>query len=632
MTGEGLNRKLAAILYADVAGYSRLTGDDEEGTHRQLSAHLDAVSAVIEGHGGRVLHFAGDAVLAEFASAVTAVACAVDVQRDLATRNENLVEDRRVRFRIGVNLGDVIVDRDELYGDSVNVAARLEALAEPGGICISRKVLDEVGGKLDVGYTFVGDKTVKNIDRPIPVYRVDLMPERSGRVIGDPRKRLAPSRNLTLAGFVVTVVVIVGAVTFWGPKSPEPPLDSVTGSAFPLPKKPSIAVLPFDNLSGDAGQEYIADGITDDIITTLSQVPGMFVIARNSTFTYKGRAVKVQDVAADLGVRYVLEGSVQKSGDVVRIHAQLIDTSDGNHLWAERYDRQLTDLFVLQDDITEHVVTALQIELTEGEQMRVRRRHTRNLEAWNLLTKGVEYFYRRTKDDNIEARRHFDDAIKADPGYALAWALIAWTHWFDAQFGWGAEPRESFEQARFMAEKARSLNEELPDVYSLLGAIELLRERYDDAVAAGEKAVALNPNHATNTALLAVFLHNAGRPRDAIRKMKRAMRLSPYYAAWFLEQLGFSYLDADEPDEALAALTEFLKREPTGLHAAHAHIGRAFAFHKLGRVETARAAVRDALDADPTISITQFRQDGMSGGVSNRETGFAILRELGLPE
>jgi len=390
MTGEGLNRKLAAILYADVAGYSRLTGDDEEGTHRQLSAHLDAVSAVIEGHGGRVLHFAGDAVLAEFASAVTAVACAVDVQRDLATRNENLVEDRRVRFRIGVNLGDVIVDRDELYGDSVNVAARLEALAEPGGICISRKVLDEVGGKLDVGYTFVGDKTVKNIDRPIPVYRVDLMPERSGRVIGDPRKRLAPSRNLTLAGFVVTVVVIVGAVTFWGPKSPEPPLDSVTGSAFPLPKKPSIAVLPFDNLSGDAGQEYIADGITDDIITTLSQVPGMFVIARNSTFTYKGRAVKVQDVAADLGVRYVLEGSVQKSGDVVRIHAQLIDTSDGNHLWAERYDRQLTDLFVLQDDITEHVVTALQIELTEGEQMRVRRRHTRNLEAWNLLTKGVE--------------------------------------------------------------------------------------------------------------------------------------------------------------------------------------------------------------------------------------------------
>jgi len=240
MTGEGLNRKLAAILYADVAGYSRLTGDDEEGTHRQLSAHLDAVSAVIEGHGGRVLHFADDAVLAEFASAVTAVACAVDVQRDLATRNENLVEDRRVRFRIGVNLGDVIVDRDELYGDSVNVAARLEALAEPGGICISRKVLDEVGGKLDVGYTFVGDKTVKNIDRPIPVYRVDLMPERSGRVIGDPRKRLAPSRNITLAGFVVAVVVIVGAVTFWGPKSPEPPLDSVTGSAFPLPKKPAL--------------------------------------------------------------------------------------------------------------------------------------------------------------------------------------------------------------------------------------------------------------------------------------------------------------------------------------------------------------------------------------------------------
>jgi len=632
MTGEGLERKLAAILYADVAGYSRLTGDDEEGTHKQLSVYLDAVSAAIERHGGRVLHFAGDAVLAEFASAVTAVACAVDVQRDLATRNEVLDEDRQVRFRIGVNLGDVIVDRDELYGDSVNVAARLEALAEPGGICISHKVLEEVGDKIDVGYTFVGEKAVKNIDRPIPVCSVDFAAEQAGRASGGAGSSSARSRLLPGAAVAIAIAVIVGAIALWWPRSPETPQISTAEPAFPLPNRPSIAVLPFDNLSGDANQEHVADGITDDIITALSQVPGMLVIARNSTFTYKGRAVKVQDVASDLGVRYVLEGSIQRSGDAVRVHAQLIDTTSGNHLWAERYDRQLIDLFALQDDITDHIVTALQIELTEGEQLRIRRRHTRNLEAWNLLTKGVEYFYRRNKDDNSRARQHFGNAVETDPGYALAWAMIAWTHWFDAQFGWSANPRESFDRAQFMAEKARALNDELPDVYALLGAIELLRKRYYAAVAAGEKAVALNPNHATNTALLAVFLHNAGRPREAIRKMKQAMRLSPYYAAWFLEQLGFSYLDVDEPEEALAVFAQYLKRERVGLHAAHAQIGRAFAYHKLGQEDAARAAIRDALDADPTISISRFQQDGMSGGVSNRESSFALLRRLGMPE
>lgn len=633
MSDEGLNRKLAAILYADVAGYSRLTGADEEGTHKTLSAYLDAVSTLIEGHGGRVLHYAGDAVLAEFASIVVAVRCAVEVQHDLAARNESLADERKVRFRIGVNLGDVIVDRDELYGDGVNVAARLESLAEPGGICVSQKVLDEVRDKLDVGYEFLGEQPVKNMERPIPAYRVVLAPEAAGQITGErPPERAARTRHALMAAAAAVLLALVGGVAVWQPWSADVEQVSVAPMAFPLPDKPSIAVLPFDNLSGDPGQEYFSDGITENIIMALSQASGLFVIARNSTFAYKGKPVKVQKVAADLGIRFVLEGSVQKSGDTVRISAQLIDALSGNHLWGERYDRKMTDLFALQDEITEHIVTALQIKLTDGEQMRVHRRHTRSLEAWNLLAQGIGHFDRFNKTDNARARQLFNEAVKADRGYALAYSVLAWTHWFDAQFGWSDRPELSFERAAFLAEKARALDDELPDVYALQGAIHLYQRRYEAAVASGEKAVALNPNHATNTALLAMFLHNAGRPKESIRKMKRAMRLSPYYSAWFLEELGFAYLDAKQTEEALDAFAKFLEREPSGTHAAHARIGQALAHHSLGRDDAARTAVTEAIDADPTMSVTRFRQDSLNKNMEAAKSSLAVLRRLGLPD
>ena len=633
MSEEGLDRKLAAILYADVAEYSRLTGADEEGTHKTLSAYLDAISTLIEDRGGRVLHYAGDAVLAEFASIVVAVGCAVEVQRDLAVRNEGLADDRKMQFRIGVNLGDVIVDRDELYGDGVNVAARLESLAEPGGICVSRKVLDEVRDKLDVGYEFLGEQSVKNIERPIPVYRVVLAPETAGQIIGERRAaRAAWGRPALMAAAAVVLLAVVGGVAVWRPWSPDVEPASVERMAFPLPEKPSIAVLPFDNMSGDPGQQHIADGITEDIITALSQVSSLFVIARNSTFAYKGKPVKMQRVAEELGVRYVVEGSFRRSGSNVRITAQLIDALSGNHLWAERYDRKMTELFALQDEITGRIVVALRIKLAEGEEMRVHRKHTRSLEAWNLVAQGVEHFYRRNKLDNSRARQLFNEAVKVDRGYALAWALLAWTHWFDAQFGWSDRPDLSFERAAFLAEKARALDDELPDVYALQGAIHLYQRRHDDAVASGEKAVALNPNHATNTALLAMFLQNAGQPKEAIRKMKMAMRLSPYYPAWFLEVLGFVYLDSEQPEEALAAFAKYLEREPSGKHAAHAHIGRALAHHALGRDDAARAAVTEAIDTDSTITVTQMRRHSRNRNMAAKESGFVVLRRLGLPE
>jgi adenylate cyclase len=632
MADEDLKRKLAAIFYADVAGYSRLTGVDEEGTHKVLSACLDAISTHIEGHGGRVLHYAGDAILAEFASVVIAVKCAVVVQRDLAARNESLADDHKVQFRIGINLGDVIVDRGELYGNGVNVAARLEGLAEPGGICISRKVLDEVRGKLGVGYEFLGEKTVKNIENPIPVYRVLLAPEAAGQVTDERPTARVKWRRPGLMASIVVLLVVAGGGAYWWQFSPLIEPTSSEHLAFPLPDKPSIAVLPFDNLSGDSGQEYVADGMTEDIITALSQTSSLFVIARNSTFTYKGKPVKVQKVAADLGVRFVLEGSVQRSGDRIRITAQLIDALTGNHIWSERYDREMTDLFALQDEITEHIVTALQIELTAGEQMRVHRKHTSSLKAWNFLGQGVELFYRRNKTDNARARELFNRAVEVDPGYALAWALIAWTHWIDAQFGWSDQPELSFERAASIAEKALALDDELPDVYALQGAIHIYRGRYEAAVASGEKSVALNPNHANNTALLAMFLHNAGRLEESINKMKLAMRLSPYYPAWYLEELGFSYLDFGQPADALAALTKFLEREPVGKHAAHAHLGRALAYHALGRDDAARAAVAEAVDVDSTISVTTFGRKSLNKNVEDLEIGISVLRRLGLPD
>jgi TolB-like protein/class 3 adenylate cyclase/Tfp pilus assembly protein PilF len=625
-----MERRLAVILAADVAGYSRLMEADEEATVRALRACREVIDTLVAAHRGRVFGSAGDSVVAEFSSAVEAVRCAAAIQRDLAARDSDLPEDRRMRFRIGVNLGDVIVEGDDLLGDGVNIAARLESLAEAGGICLSRPVVEQIKKQLDLGYEYLGEHAVKNIAEPVRAYRVLTDHKTAGRIIGETKRR---KPLVKVAALTFAVLLGAAAAIVWlRPWAPTVEPASVERMAFPLPDKPSIAVLPFDNLSGDPRQDHLASGLTEDIIAALSQVSSLFVIARNSTFVYRGQAVKVQQVAEDLGVRYVLEGSVQRSGDTVRITAQLVDAVTGVHLWAERYDRNMTDLFALQDEITDHIVTALQIELTEGEQLRVHRKHTRSLEAWNLLGEGVEHFDRVNKADNTAARRWFQKAVEVDRGYALAYALLAWTHWQEAFHGWSENRELSLESAAFLAEKARALDDELPDVYALQGAIHLFRREYDQAVAAGEKAVALNPNHATNTALLAMILQNVGRPQEAARKFKTAMRLSPYYPAWFLELLGFTYLDAGRPDDALAAFETFLARAPNPVHAAHAHLGRAFAHHSRGEDEAARSEVAKALDADPGISVTQFSKLSLNQDTTKQEQGLAILRGLGLPD
>jgi len=372
MTTEGFKRKLTAILSADVKGYSRLMGEDEEATVKTITTYREVMTTLINQHQGKVLDSPGDNLLAEFASVVDAVQCAVAVQKEFKARNAELPENRKMQFRIGINLGDVIQEGDRIYGDGVNIAARLESIAEPEGICISRTAFDHIESKLPLGYEYLGDQTVKNIVKPVGAYRVMMEPRVT--VAGTSEEKRFGLRRWQWAALAMVAVLVIGAaaVAMWNfYLRPSPPPVEVAREKTPgleLPKKPSIAVLPFVNIGGDPEQEYFSDGITEEIIITLSKVPHMFVIARNSVFTYKGKSVKVQQVSEDLGVRYVLKGSVQKSGEWIRVTAQLVDATTGHHLWAERYDRDLKDLFALQDEITVKILTALQMQLTEGEQ------------------------------------------------------------------------------------------------------------------------------------------------------------------------------------------------------------------------------------------------------------------------
>jgi len=397
MTDKSLKRKLVAILHADIKGYSRLMDDNEEATVSTLTAYREVMGVLIRQHRGRVVHGSGDSLLAEFISVVDAVQCAVEIQEELKTRNTELSEDRKVEFRVGINLGDVIEKDEDLHGDGVNIAARVENLAKGGGICITRPAYDQVKNKLSLGYEYLGEHAVKNIVEPVRVYRVLMEPEAAGKVIGE--KKPEPKRGQKVALAVVIILLLVaGGVGIWNfwLRPPESSIKVVSTKkmAFALPDKPSIAVLPFVNLSGDPEQEYFSDGITEAIITALSMVPKLFVIARNSTFTYKGKPVKVQQVSEELGVQYVLEGGVRKAGDRIRITAQLIDALNGHHLWAERYDRNIDDIFAVQDEITKKIITAMQVKLTEGEQVRTAAKGTNNLEAYLKCLQANEYWNR----------------------------------------------------------------------------------------------------------------------------------------------------------------------------------------------------------------------------------------------
>ena len=622
-TNGQLKHKLAAIFYADVVGYSRLTGEDEEGTYRRLRTYLDLISKSIQSHNGVVVNYAGDAVLADFPTVSEALTCAAQVQHALKDKNADLPEDRKVQFRIGINLGEVIVDRDEIHGDGVNVAARLEGLAEPGGICISQAVHDALGKKLPLAYEDIGMQQLKNIAEPMHAYSVLLDPSATTA-----RPRRFPRRHVW-AGAAFAVLAAGMAIAFWyGPWSPnDGPPSGETVATVPA-DTPSIAVLPFQNLSDDPNQEYFSDGITNDIITDLSRFSNLFVIASNSVFTYKGKPVNVKDVGRDLGVRYVLEGSIQKVGNRVRINAQLIDATTDHHLWAERYDRELDDIFAVQDELTTSIVAALEVMLTEDEQTRVARQYTSNLEAYDLFLRGRSYL-RGTKRTHLQARQLFDEAIELDPTFAAAYAEKSVTYFSNFIMPMSQDPKV-LEAALEEAERAVVLDDSLPLARARLGWVYLAKMRHEEAITEGRRAIALDPNDADSYAQLGNILNWAGKPEEGIGLVEKAMRLNPHYPFSYLFYLGHAYYLLGRNDEAIALMKRVVTRAPYFL-PVHRHL--AVLYQESGRQEEARAEVAAVLRIFPGASIEDSRQRCLYvREAALLERFFDGLRKAGMPE
>jgi TolB-like protein/class 3 adenylate cyclase/Flp pilus assembly protein TadD len=624
MTEERAKRKLSGILNADAVGYSRLMQEEEASTIRNLEDSKRLMSELIEQFKGRVVDAPGDNLLAEFGSVVDATECAVKIQQELKTKNADLPDNRRMDFRIGVNLGDVVEEAERIYGDGVNIAARIEGLAEPGGICISGTAFDQVKNKLKLGYEYLGEHSVKNIAEPVRVYKVLMEPEYAGKVIGEEKPK--PTR-WRWAALVSAVIVAFGAIAVWNFYFRTPTIEpaSVDRMAFPLPDKPSIAVLPFDNLSGDSEQEYFSDGITNDIITDLSKFRDLFVVASNSTFTYKNKPTKVQEVSRDLGVRYVLEGGVQKSGDRVRINAQLIDATTGEHLWAERFDRRIDDIFAVQDEITEKIVAAVYIKADLAARDRAMRKSTENVEAYDLILRARELFRRWGKENNDEALRLQEKAIELDPEYATAYKDLAWTLVHGYLYYGG--PKESLDRAFEVAQKAVSLDYEDYRNHWGLGMVRLQKRLFDQAIAAYEKALALNPNDADFVAEMADALTHVGRPQDAIEQMKQAMRLNPITPNWYAWNLGWAYYHAGQYEEAIVELKPLL---PLGWSSVPRRLAASYA--QLGYLDEARAQVAEILKIDPDFSIATFAKTQAYKNPTDLEHYLDGLRKAGLPD
>ncbi len=561
MGAQEFNRKLTAILHADVAGYSRLSGEDEEGTHRRLSACREQIAAAIERHGGRVVHWAGDAVLADFATASTALTSAADIQQELGSRNQELPERQQIQFRIGINLGEVIVDRNDIFGDGVNIAARLQGLAEPGGVCISESVRMAVGSKLPFAYEFLGEQSLKNIAEPVRAYRVLLEGRRA-----------------------------------------------VERPAAPRVGKPSIAVLPFENMSGDPEQEYFADGVTEEIITTLSRIRWFFVIARNSTFSYKGRAVDVRQVAKDLGVRYVVQGSVRRAGSRVRVAAQLIDGATGTQVWANRYERAFDDVFAMQDELTQSIVGALEPELGKAERERARAKRPEHVDAWDLYQQGLWHLYHYTKEDLEEAREFFRRAIALDPGLGAAFAALAESYYFSVVYGHSSTPKEDRSAALLAARTAVELDPEDAAARGTLGRIHYLKREHDTAIRELETALELNPSLAWAHYGTGAALVFSGRAQEAFPHLRAAIQLSPRdpNLGSFLVRMAEANLFVRDYEEAIEWGWKAL-RQPGFQWSRYAVLVCALAH--LDRLEEANRVLAELVVRRPDFSL-DFAQRG----------------------
>jgi adenylate cyclase len=562
MDVPGPERRLAAVVAADLVGYSRLMEADETGTLARLKTHrIELIDPAIVKNRGRIIKTTGDGMLVEFQSVVNAVVCAAEIQRRMGRRNTDVSPARWMQFRIGINLGDVIVEENDIFGDGVNVAARLETLAEPGGICVSGAVRDQVGDRLDdVEFEDLGEQSVKNITRPIRVFKVRLVQD------------AATARE--------------------GAKD-----AAVTATTA---NKPSIAVLPLVNMSGDPEQEFFADGLTEDIITELSRFRDLLVISRNSTFVFKGKAVKVQEAARELAVEYILEGSVRKVGDRIRVTVQLIDAETDRHIWAERYDRKLEDIFAIQDEMTCAIVATLPGRVEAATHDRAKRKPTDNMAAYECVLTAKVLHHRSIREDNFEAERLLDHAIVLDPNYAHAHAWKGCVLGQQWTYGWGADRDLTFEKVAAELEIALALDDNDSDVHRILAALNLNRDDHDKAAYHQERALVLNPNYDLVVVQQGELLTWLGRPEEGIDWIKKAMRLNPYHPERFWSHLGRARYCAENYAEAAEAFSRITRPD----HTHHAFLAATFA--QMGNAVAAAAHAAEVLKREPKFSVTVY--------------------------
>ena len=633
MEQKGFHRKLTAILSADVAGYSRLMQDDEAATVKTLEGYKQIISDLVKQLRGRVVDSPGDNLLAEFASVVDAVQCAVATQKELQARNAELPENRKMQFRIGVNLGDVIEEESRIYGDGVNIAARLESLADPGGICVSKTAFDQIETKLPFGYEFLGEQTVKNIAKPVGAYRVVLEP-RVTKKKGAGLKHRA-GRKIAVTGLAVALVVAGVALWQFFLRPTAPPAPAIEKAdpkqmALPLPELPSIAVLPFVNLSEDPKQQLLCDGITDNIISALSKVPQLFVIARNSTFTYKGKTVKAKQVSEELGVRYVIEGSIQRSGDRIRVTAQMVDALTGHQLLAERYDAETKDLFDLQDDITLKVLSAVQVKLTGVPPTGMKYfKGTHGLDCLLKFQEAVGYVNRNTLVDTLKAQQVAEEALAMCPEIPNAYRILAMVYtnyyWFDSS----RSPQESIEKATELLQKTLAMDDTHAPAHGNLSIIYLQKREYDKAIAEGERAVSLDQGSPFVAFAYAKALVYSGRPEEAIPLLEKAIRLNPLAPSPFYNHLGLAFRLTGRLEEAVALNKKSLLRAPNDfwVHAALASI-----YIEMGRDEEARAAAAEVLRISPKFSLELYDRTSLLKDRSVVDKTIDTLRKAGLPD
>jgi len=626
MDQDTFKRKLTTVFSADAVGYSKLMEDDEAATVKTITAYQKIMIDLIKQHRGRVIDSPGDNLLAEFGSVVDAVQCAVAIQKELQARNDDLPEDRKMAFRIGINLGDVIQEDDRIYGDGVNIAARLEGLAESGGICISKTAFDQIATKLPYGYDFIGEQTMKNIMKPVGAYRVSLEPR-----VSDVAKPVSWQKNiLERSSYKVAIIaIIVVAAALWVLpfpwKKPATETASEADMAYPLPDEPSIAIMPLKPLSGTDEEQLLTDGISTSVITALSKTPKLFTVDYDSTSKYKGKDVSIKTIAEDMGVRYVLEGDLQKSGDKVRINVKLIDALSGKNMWAERYDRPVNDLFVLQDDITMEVIKALQVELYEGEYGNIIARGTDNLEAYLKIVQGYQHWKTGNPSGDAIAQRLAKEAISLDPDYAPAYGLLSRTQWREMIFRTTKDPKKSMQDALESALKSVELDYSA-DTISQLGWVYTLMGQYDKGVETAEKGLALNPNNSRAYCNFGLTLKNAGRCEEAVKLIDKALRISPIPSANILFSGAMANRDCKDYERCIALGEKSIMLAPDSLFS---HTALTCCYALSGQMEKARSSAAEVLRINPNYTVKDPSKSGGPNKEANARWRKAVI-EAGL--